>query len=638
MLTLSETAFSFQTSNNRETLMQRPKKDYRQIGTLLVEAGYISGLQLDRAVEAQKKTKKRLGETLVELGFVSELGIAVALSTQLGIPFIDFETAVADPAALDLIPEKLAEKHRIFPLNLEKGVLTVVMADPLNFEALKDVGFAVDRNFEPAVSTATEIKKAIERYYHLSGPVHEILDKMGTVEVLPEKVDPAEVEEAARKGESPPIIRMVNNIIFSAVRNRASDIHIEPRKNSVAVRERVDGLLGDVFELPKWAQGPVTSRLKILARLDIAEKRIPQDGRIKMKMEGREVDLRISILPIQYGESVVIRILDTQASVLGLPEIGLSQDGYRKALAMVSKPQGLVLVTGPTGSGKTSTLYAMINGIKKPSINIISLEDPVEYELGGVKQVSINEKTGLTFAYGLRSVLRQDPDVIMVGEMRDQETAQIAMQSSLTGHLVLSTLHTNTAVAAVTRLRDMGIQPYLLASSINGVIAQRLVRKLCVKCREAHEPTDEDLVKLGLKKSPGKGFFRARGCPECRNTGYRGRAGVFEVLVFNARIRELISGGAAEDEIRKAAVDGGLKFISEDGAEKARAGVTSVEELLRVLYVDEEEALGSCAHCGEYIKPDFMSCPYCGFLMAGRCPDCGRPKEKGWKFCPWCRR
>jgi len=619
--------------------MQRPKKDFRQIGALLVEAGYITQPQLQSAIEAQKRNKKRLGETLVDLGIVSELGIAVALSTQLGIPFIDFETAVVDPSALELIPEKLAEKHAIFPLNLEKGTLTVVMADPLNFDALKDIGFAIDRNFEPAVSTATEINKAIKRYYHLSGPVHEILEKMGAgaVEVLPGKVEPSEVEEAG-KSDSPPIIRMVNNIVSSAVRNRASDVHIEPRKKTVAIRERVDGLLVDVLELPKWVQGSVTSRVKILARLDIAEKRVPQDGRIKVRMEGREVDLRVSTLPIQYGESIVIRILDTTSTIPDLSGIGLSAEGLKKAKAMVSKPQGLVLVTGPTGSGKTSTLYAMISEVKRPSINIVSLEDPVEFELGGVKQVSINEKTGLTFAYGLRSVLRQDPDVIMVGEMRDQETAQIAMQSSLTGHLVLSTLHTNTAVAAVTRLKNMGIQPYLIASSVNGIIAQRLVRKLCLKCKEPHRPTDEDLVKLGLKKSTGTVFYRARGCSECRNTGYRGRAGVFEVLAFNARIRELVAEGAAEDAIVKAAVDGGLRFISEEGAEKARAGLTSIEELLRVLYVDGDETLASCGHCGEYIKPDYMSCPYCGYLLADRCPDCGRLKEKGWKFCPWCRR
>jgi type IV pilus assembly protein PilB len=445
--------------------MQRPKKDFRQIGALLVEAGYITQPQLQSAIEAQKRTKRRLGETLVDLGFVSELGIALALSTQLGIPFIDFETAVVDPQAIELIPEKLCEKHGIFPLNLERGTLTVVMADPLNFDALKDIGFAIDRNFEPAVSTATEIKKAIKRYYHLSGPVHEILEKMGAgpVEVLPGHVEPSEVEEAG-KSDSPPIIKMVNNIISGAVKERASDVHIEPRKKSVAIRERVDGLLTDVLELPKWVQGSVTSRVKILSGLDIAEKRIPQDGRIKVRMEGREVDLRVSTLPIQYGESIVIRILDTSTSIPELAGIGLSEEGLKRAKAMVSKPQGLVLVTGPTGSGKTSTLYAMINEVRKPSINIVSLEDPVEFELADVKQVSINEKTGLTFAYGLRSVLRQDPDVIMVGEMRDQETAQIAMQSSLTGHLVLSTLHTNTAAAAVTRLRNMGVQPYLIAS------------------------------------------------------------------------------------------------------------------------------------------------------------------------------
>ena len=622
--------------------MEKSKTDYKQLGKLLVEAGHIGDKELLLAVEEHKRTKKRLGETLVVMGFVTESDIAATLSAQLGIPCVDFETAVVDPSAIELVPEKLAERHMIFPLSIDRGVLTLVMADPLNFEAIKDAAFAADRHIEPAVSTPTEIRKSIQRYYHLAEPVHDILEKMslGNIEVVPEKTDPQSVGEAIKKGESPPIIRMVNSVIFRSVKNRASDIHIEPRRKNVVIRERVDGLLNDVFELPKWVQGSVTSRIKILARLDIAEKRIPQDGRIKVKVEEREVDLRVSLLPIQYGESIVIRILDTRNSVMDLSDVGLSPGDSLKTESMIKRPQGLVLVTGPTGSGKSSTLYAMLNEIKSAAINVISLEDPVEFEIGGVKQVSINEKTGLTFAYGLRSVLRQDPDVIMVGEMRDRETAEIAIQSSLTGHLVLSTLHTNTAASAITRLRNIGIQSYLIASSINGIIAQRLVRKLCLRCKEAYAPSAEDLAKLGLKEKGAapRTFYRGKGCSMCNHTGYKGRLGVFEIITFNAKIRDLVANNATEEAIVRAAAEGGMKFLSGDGLEKARRGLTSVDELLRVLYAAEEEAPNSCGNCGEFIRPDFLACPYCGFLAGDRCPDCGRPKEKGWKFCPYCRR
>ncbi len=614
----------------------------KKLGEILIESGLITEEQLARSIEEQKKRHKRLGETLIELGFATEEDIARTLSVQLGIPYVDLSTAVVEPEAIEKVPEKIAKKHMAIPVSIDNKVLTVVMADPLNFEAIKDIEFVSGMNVRPAVSTQTQIQNAIQRYYHLSEPLQEVLEKMshGFVELVPETVEMVqdiELEEAIRKGKSPPIIRMVNNIIYHAIKNRASDIHIEPREKSVVIRERVDGLLREVLQLPKWVQGAVTSRIKIMARMDIAEKRIPQDGRIKIRVEGREIDLRVSTLPIQYGEDIVIRVLDSARAIMRIEELGLKDADLKRLKSLIEVPQGVVLVTGPTGSGKSSTLYAMINHIKKEAINIITLEDPIEYELKGVNQVAINEKTGLTFAYTLRSVLRQDPDVIMVGEMRDVETARIAIQASLTGHLVLSTLHTNTAVSAITRLKDLGIESYLIASSLNGVVAQRLVRKLCNACKEAYVPTKEDLLKLGITFSPEKSvyFYRAKGCNACDKTGYKGRIGVFEVLVCNSFIKELITGDAPEEAILKAAVDSGMKYMVEDGIEKIKDGITSVDELLRVLYVKEEIIF--CKGCARPLKSDFVTCPYCGYSVVSRCPSCGRHRESEWKFCPYCR-
>ncbi len=614
----------------------------KKLGEILLESGLITEEELARSIEEQKKRRKRLGEVLIELGFATEEDIARTLSIQLGIPYVDLATAVVEPEAIEKIPEKIARKHLAIPVSIEKKVLTVVMADPLNFEAIKDIEFVSGMNVRPAVSTQTQIQKAIQRYYHLSEPLQEVLEKMshGFVEVVPETVEMVqdlELEDAIRKGKSPPIIRMVNNIIYHAIKNRASDIHIEPREKSVVIRERVDGLLREVFQLPKWVQGAVTSRIKIMARMDIAEKRIPQDGRIKIRIEDREIDLRVSTLPIQYGEDIVIRVLDSARAIMRIEDLGLREEDLKRLKSLIEVPQGVVLVTGPTGSGKTSTLYAMINHIKKEVINIITLEDPIEYELKGVNQVAINEKTGLTFAYTLRSVLRQDPDVIMVGEMRDAETARIAIQASLTGHLVLSTLHTNTAVAAIARLKNLGVEPYLIASSLNGVIAQRLVRKLCNNCKEAYVPSKEDLLKLGITDSPEKPlyFYRARGCPDCDRIGYKGRIGVFEVLVCNSFVKELITNDAPEEAILKAAVDGGMRYMVEDGIEKVKAGITSVDELMRVLYVKEEIII--CKGCARALKSDFVTCPYCGYSVVLRCPSCGRARESEWRFCPYCR-
>ncbi|MBI5599024.1 MAG: Flp pilus assembly complex ATPase component TadA [Deltaproteobacteria bacterium] len=614
----------------------------KKLGEILVESGLITKDQLSRSIEEQKKTRKRLGEVLVESRLLTEADISRTLSIQLAIPYTDISSAVVEPEAVESVPEKLAEKHLILPLGIEGRDITIAMADPLNFEAIKDVEFATGRSVRPTISTTEDIKKAIKQFYHLADPTQEIVEEMshGFVEVMTTRVEAMDNMEAElKKIGAPPIIRMVNNVMFHAVNNNASDIHIEPREKNVLVRERIDGLLREVFQFPKWVQGSITSRIKILARLDIAEKRVPQDGRIKIRIEDREVDLRISTLPVQYGESVVVRILDTKAAVLKVEDLGMTgkdREGLKNA---VERPEGIIIVTGPTGSGKTSTLYAVINSVKAEAINIITLEDPIEYELSGVNQVAINEKTGLTFAYGLRSVLRQDPDVIMVGEMRDAETANIAVQASLTGHLVLTSLHTNTSIQSVNRLRNLGIQPYMIASSLNGVIAQRLVRKLCARCKQPYKPSQEELLKIGLKEKDATRltFYRGKGCEECSNTGYRGRTGLFEIFTLNKQIRELIATSATEEMILKVALETGMKSLSEDGIDKVKSGTTSIDELIRVLYVQEEGVL-VCKNCGSYVRTDFVNCPYCGYSIVDRCPDCGRHREADWKYCPFCQK
>ena len=550
-----------------------------KLGEILFKSNLITREQLNKAIEEQKKTNKRLGEVFCAFGIVTEEKLAWALSVQLGIPYIDLNTAVVEPEALDLLTERFALKNMALPLSVDKRTITVAMGDPLDFGAISDISFASGREVRPTVAPLKEVKSAIRRFYNLAQPLQKILGEIqgGSLEVIGEQENAFEddgVEEVVRKGESPPIIRLVNSIVIHAARNQASDIHFEPREKSVKIRERIDGILMETFEFPKLVQGAVTSRVKIMARMDIAEKKIPQDGRIKVRVEGRDLDLRVSTLPTHYGEKITIRILDTKAVKLSLEKIGLSENDRSRVLGIIERPQGMVLITGPTGSGKSSTLYGIVNQIKSEAINIITLEDPIEYELGGVNQVGINEKTGLTFPFALRSVLRQDPDVIMVGEMRDRETANIAIEASLTGHLVLSTLHTNTAVAAIVRLRNLGIPSYLIASSLNGVIAQRLVRKICQHCKQPYAPTLEEITKMRLRgRDPASlDSFKGVGCPHCNRTGYRGRVGVFEVLTVDAAIRELIAKDATEAALLKAAMDGGMRYLLEDGLDKIARG------------------------------------------------------------------
>lgn len=612
----------------------------KRIGELLIEAGLITKEQLDMALEQQKRTKQPIGAILVNDGFCQDTDIAQTIAFQLNIKYIDIASTAVEPEALQLIPERIAAKYNIMPLYLDKTSLTVAMVDPLNLLVMDELAMLTRCHITPTVSTAREIEAAIRRHYHLSDALIDVAQGVPSAEGMVEVVQEAETSQISddiKKSELPPIIKLVNSIVINAINSRASDIHIEPQAKEIRLRERVDGVMSDISQFPKWIQGAVTSRIKIMAKLDITEKRVPQDGRIKVRMDEREIEFRVSTLPSQYGENIVMRILDAKSSVLGLEQIGLVGADINIIKSMVRQPHGIILVTGPTGSGKSSTLYSMINSIKSPKINIITLEDPIEYELKGITQVAINEKTGLTFAYGLRSILRQDPDVIMVGEIRDSETAGIAIQSSLTGHLVISTLHTNDTVSSITRLKDIGVPSYLTASSLNGIIAQRLARRICDSCKEQYMPSSAELNRLGIKQHNAP-FFRGSGCAKCNHTGYRGRVGLFEILSVDRAIKELIRNDASEETIRKASVERGMLQLKDDGIRKAKEGMTTVDELMRVLFVEREEDSGAaqCPNCREQLKAGALACPACGFKLKESCPACGKGIDPTWLFCPHC--
>lgn len=615
----------------------------KKIGELLVESGLITEAQLQEALEESKKQSgMRIGNILVKKGYAKEIDISQTLSFQLSIPFVDLSAVAIDPEAIKLVSEKLARKYLLIPLFLDSKALVVAMSDPLNLNAIDDVSFSAGLQVKPCVATPTDIAEAIRLHYHISQPIENLLVDLKVkvdrpVEVLEEIDTERDLAEQVKKSSAPPIIKIVDSIIIHGVENKASDIHLEPQEKWVKVRMRVDGLMREAMQLPKWVQGAVTSRIKLMAKMDIVERRISQDGRIKVRLGDKYLDLRISTLPTQYGEKVVMRILDPKAAMINLDSIGLSNQSMEWVVDMITRPQGVVLVTGPTGCGKTSTLYAMIERIKREEINIITIEDPIEYELKGVNQVQINEKTGLSFSYTLRSVLRQDPDVILVGEMRDSETALIAFQASITGHLVFSTLHTNDAVSTVIRLKNLGLPSYLIASSLNGIIAQRLVRKICPQCKEPYAPAEDELKRLGLSLEEQK-LYRGKGCKNCGETGFAGRTGIFEILNVNNKIRDLIAQDAPEQEITKAAVESGMISMYMDGLKKVLFGLTTIEELNRVVYFsgEEKDLWGICPTCLQAISPESETCPHCQRLIVDSCSSCGKKRESGWIICPYC--
>ncbi len=616
------------------------------MGELLVESGLLTEENLTKALTEQRSRRGKLGEVIVALGMATEDEIAQTLSIQLGIPFIDLTQSPVEPQAIDLITEKVARKHLILPVSIDQKDLHIAMADPLSFEAFEDVRFASGYTIKPAIATRANILWAIEQHYHLGSSLDTIVKDIADerfVEVVQEKkeggADTKEAEDLRKKSEAAPIIRMVNLIVSEAVEKGASDIHVEPGRGELTIRNRVDGLLRKSLDLPKWVQGAVISRIKIMAKMDIAEKRLPQDGRIGVRVGTKILDLRVSTMPTSYGEKVVIRILDSANSQIPLDAMGLTSEELLQLEGLVRRPQGIMLVTGPTGSGKTTTLYAILNRIKSVEQNITTIEDPIEYEISGINQVAVQDKIGMTFATTLRSMLRQDPDIIMVGEMRDLETVSIAMQASLTGHFVLSTIHTNSCTATITRLRNLGAAPYLIASTINCIMAQRLVRTICTKCRVNYDPPEHDLVKIGFHRQKDKSdfsFYRGEGCTQCEGTGYKGRIGIFEILPFSQPIRDLVVANAPESAIRQQAIASGMVTLARGALEKVRAGVTTLQELFRV--VETEEDFGTiCPECHGVLGAEFVMCPHCGHSLLATCSACRKTISPEWKFCPYCR-
>lgn len=560
------------------------------LGESLVGVGLISKDQLEKALKEQGKTGERIGRVLVSLGFVNEDDISKILGQQLGIPCVSLADYPIDPEVMTLVSLNVAKRYRVIPLLLKEGkILVVAMADPLNVFALDDLKRITRYKIEPVVSSEKEIINAIEQYYSLSDSLEEIMEDIGeqVLEVLPKEKE-VEVAELRERAEEAPVVKLVNSIILEAVRDEASDIHIEPDEKLLRIRYRVDGILHEMMTPPRQFHPAVLSRIKIMAEMDIAEKRIPQDGRFQIKTGGKEIDIRASVLPTVFGEKAVLRLLDRSSTLLGLDQLGLLPEAQKRFAGIIRRPHGIILVTGPTGSGKTTTLYTVLGEINSLEKNIITLEDPVEYHLDIINQSQINPKVGMGFAAGLRSILRQDPDIIMVGEIRDYETAEIAIQAALTGHLVLSTLHTNDAPGSLTRLLDMGVEPFLLSSSIIGVVAQRLVRTICGECKKDYKPSAEILDKLGLRKADTLTFYEGEGCKKCKETGYKGRLGIFELMLMNEEIRELVGARASTEKIRQVAKKAGMQTLREDGIKKIKKGVTTIEEVLRVTQEEEQ--------------------------------------------------
>ncbi len=564
------------------------------IGELLLAQGLVTPEQLTQALEIQRQSGGRLGRILVEMEAVSEAQLARSLAQQWGLPFTGLPDPEIDPKVARLIPTYLAQRHGVVAIERKHNRLVVAMSDPSNVVAIDDIRLLTGLDVEIVIASTDDLARAQARLYGITADVEEILKQAAPAEPeIAQDIAPAEemtLERLRTIGEEAPIVRVVNQILTQAIRAGASDIHLEPHRRELKVRVRIDGVLHDIMSPPKQVQAALVSRVKILANMDIAERRLPQDGHIHLRAEGKEFDLRVSTLPTVLGEKVVVRILDQSSVRVSLNRIGMPADLLGAWEGLVSKPYGMIVVTGPTGSGKTTTLYTSLQRINTPERNVVSVEDPVEYQIPRVNQVQVNVRAGLTFAKGLRSILRQDPDIVLVGEIRDRETAEIAIQASMTGHLVLTTLHTNDAPGAVTRLHDMGIEPFLITSAVIGVLAQRLVRVVCHHCKEAYSPPLDALRRLGLDPDEQKGvrLYRGRGCDFCRHTGYKGRLGVFELMVMNDRLRDLVINSASVDDLREAAQRDGMRTLRQDGVQKVLEGITTIEELLRVVFVTDE--------------------------------------------------
>jgi type IV pilus assembly protein PilB len=583
-----------------------------RIGELLLKEKRITPDQLQQALNHQKANGGKLGFNLVKMGFVKDEEITALLSKQYGVPSINLTQFEIDPAVIKLIPYETAQKYQIVPLSRAGATLTIAMTDPTNVFAMDDIKFMTGYNVEPVVASEIAVVEAIQKYYptakagrstaavvaSISGPsalemasrgleeLQATLGDAGEVEVL-EELEEISAEALAKQGEDAPVVRLVNVVLMSAIQKGASDIHIEPYEKELRVRYRIDGILYNIMSPPLKFRDAIASRVKIMSKLDIAEKRLPQDGRIKIRFnEGgdpKEIDFRVSVLPTLFGEKIVMRLLDKDKLMLDMTKLGFEPESLAKFEAAILRPWGMVLVTGPTGSGKTNTLYSSISKINTPETNIMTAEDPVEFNLVGINQVQVRENIGLNFAAALRSFLRQDPNIILVGEIRDFETAEIAVKAALTGHLVLSTLHTNDAPSTINRLMNMGIEPFLVASSVHLICAQRLVRRLCATCKQPHPMPPAALVQAGFSPDDAGGVtpMKGQGCERCNHTGYKGRVGLYEVMEVSEELRELILVGASGLELRRKAVDEGMITLRQSGLRKVKDGTTTIEEVVR---------------------------------------------------------
>lgn len=552
----------------------------KRLGDLLMDAGVITQQQLEKALNVQKTTKERLGKALINLGYVTEEALIEALEFQLGVPRVRLTRGTVQQDATALIPQTLAERYNIVPVKKQGRKLMLAMIDPTNFYAIDDVRTVSGLEVVPVIATEKEILRAINESYG----VQALVDKASSIIGQEDIVSMADLQTA----DEAPVISIVNTVISQAIRERASDIHIEPTDAALRVRYRIDGALREFFSFPIRTHALLISRIKIMSALDISEKRLPQDGRINYTEDGRDIDLRVSTLPTVLGEKIVMRILDKESIIIDVRRLGFSEHNLTRYTKLYRQSYGMLLVTGPTGSGKTTTLYSTLTEINTVDKNIITVEDPVEYRLDGINQVQINHKAGLTFAAGLRSILRQDPNIIMLGEIRDGETANIAIRAALTGHLVLSTLHTNDAAGAISRLVDMGVEPFLVASSVLGILAQRLVRMICPECKESYQPEEAspEAEFLGPLWHSGMVLQRGRGCPYCGQTGYRGRMAIHEIIPVTSEIRELVARRVSADVIKTAALAEGLTTMRQDGLEKVLEGKTTVQEVIRVAYAE----------------------------------------------------
>ncbi len=556
------------------------QKSNLKLGELLLYAGKISKEQLNKALEDQKTTKMKLGEIIVNKGWLNLDEIVESLELQLGFPKVDLSKYEINSNVVTLIPESIVKKYKLIAIDKKDDSLVVAMVDPLNFFAIDDIKLYTKMDVIPCLATISDVERAIERYYS-SILTQKALNEFSDAFVPAE--DDIGAEEEMLEVTTAPIVKLINSIIEQAMRGKASDIHIEPSNNDIRVRFRIDGDLKEIMTLPKSNLSAIVTRVKIIGRMDIAEKRIPQDGRVEMKFNDNEIDLRISTLPTVYGEKIVIRILDKSNFNFTKEGLGFSKDNLDKLNKMIAQPYGMLLVTGPTGSGKSTTLYTILRELNVQTKNVITVEDPVEYKLKGINQIQVNVKAGLTFAAGLRSILRQDPDTIMIGEIRDSETAEIAVRAAITGHLVLSTLHTNDSPSTIARLIDMGLEPYLVSSAVIGIISQRLVKLLCPKCKEKYEASDSEKRILGINGEKDAILYKPVGCNSCNN-GYRGRAAVHEVMLVNENIRRLINKGANTDDIRRSALEDGMSTLLQSAADLALKGDTSFEEIMRAGY------------------------------------------------------